>query len=173
MEIATLGAGCFWCVEAIFQNLKGVSKVVSGYSGGHIKNPTYSEVCNGSTGHAEVIQVHFDPTLIYFKEILEVFWNTHNPTTLNQQGNDVGTQYRSAIFYHSNEQKSTAEQSKKEAQNDFDQAIVTEITALNNFYKAEDYHQNYFNQNRNKPYCSIIINPKVNKFRKKYTDKLK
>ena len=173
MEIATLGAGCFWCVEAIFQDLKGVEKVVSGYSGGHVKNPAYREVCNGTTGHAEVIQITFDPTIISFEEILEVFWNTHNPTTLNQQGADKGTQYRSAIFYHSEEQKQIAEKSKAAAASDFADPIVTEITAFSNFYSAEDYHQNYFNDNGSQPYCSIVISPKVDKFRKKYADKLK
>lgn len=173
MEIATLGAGCFWCVEAIFQNLRGVSKVVSGYSGGHIKNPAYREVCNGTTGHAEVIQVTFDPSEISFEDILEVFWNTHNPTTLNQQGADIGTQYRSAIFYHSEEQKAIAEKSKKEAAKDFSDPIVTEITPFETFYGAEDYHQNYFNENGNQSYCSIVISPKVEKFKKKYADKLK
>ena len=173
MEVATLGAGCFWCVEAIFQDLKGVSKVESGYSGGHVKNPAYREVCNGTTGHAEVIQIHFDPQIISFDEILEVFWNTHNPTTLNQQGNDIGTQYRSAIFYHSDEQKAIAEKSKTAAAKDFDAPIVTEIVPFDVFYVAEDYHQNYYNGNGNQPYCSIVISPKVEKFRKKYADKLK
>jgi peptide-methionine (S)-S-oxide reductase len=172
-EIATLGAGCFWCVEAIFQDLKGVSKVVSGYSGGHVKNPAYREVCNGTTGHAEVIQVTFNPAVISFAEILEVFWNTHDPTTLNRQGADVGTQYRSAIFYHSEEQKLIAEQSKADAAKYFTSPIVTEITAFDVFYSAEDYHQNYFNQNGQQSYCSIVISPKVDKFRKKYADRLK
>jgi peptide-methionine (S)-S-oxide reductase len=173
MEVATLGAGCFWCVEAIFQDLKGVSKVASGYSGGHVKNPAYREVCNGTTGHAEVIQVHFDPQIISFEDLLEVFWNTHNPTTLNQQGNDIGTQYRSAIFYHSEEQKTIAEKSKAAAAKDFSSPIVTEIVPFDVFYVAEDYHQNYYNGNGNQPYCSIVISPKVEKFRKKYADKLK
>ncbi len=172
-EIATLGAGCFWCVEAIFQDLKGVSKVVSGYSGGHVKNPAYREVCNGTTGHAEVIQVTFDPTIISFGDILEVFWNTHDPTTLNRQGADVGTQYRSAIYYHSEEQKKIAEASKIQASKYFSSPIVTEITAFDVFYGAEDYHQNYYNQNGQQSYCAIVISPKVDKFRKKYADKLK
>ncbi len=174
LEIATLGAGCFWCVEAIFQDLRGVYKVESGYSGGHDDNPTYKEVCNGTTGHAEVVQVHFDPNEISFAEILEVFWHTHNPTTLNRQGNDVGTQYRSAIFYHSEAQKIAAEKSKKEAASDFSAAIVTEISAFDRFFAAEDYHQDYFNLNGDKnPYCSAVISPKVAKFRKQYKDKLK
>ncbi|MEZ5001398.1 MAG: peptide-methionine (S)-S-oxide reductase MsrA [Chitinophagales bacterium] len=173
MEVATLGAGCFWCVEAIFQDLKGVSKVVSGYSGGHVKNPAYREVCNGTTGHAEVIQVSFDPAIISYDQILEVFWNTHDPTTLNRQGNDVGTQYRSAIFYHSEDQKKTAEASKINVAKDFNAPIVTEIVPFEVFYSAEDYHQNYYNENGNQPYCSIVISPKVDKFRKKYAEKLK
>lgn len=173
MEVATLGAGCFWCVEAIFQDLKGVSKVVSGYSGGHVKNPAYREVCNGTTGHAEVIQVSFDPAIISYDQILEVFWNTHDPTTLNRQGNDVGTQYRSAIFYHSEDQKKSAEASKINAAKDFSAPIVTEIVPFEVFYSAEDYHQNYYNENGNQPYCSIVISPKVDKFRKKYAEKLK
>lgn len=173
MGVATLGAGCFWCVEAIFQDLKGVSKVVSGYSGGHVKNPAYREVCNGTTGHAEVIQVSFDPAIISYDQILEVFWNTHDPTTLNRQGNDVGTQYRSAIFYHSKDQKKTAEASKINAAKDFNAPIVTEIVPFEVFYSAEDYHQNYYNENGNQPYCSIVISPKVDKFRKKYAEKLK
>ena len=174
LEIATLGAGCFWCVEAIFQDLKGVHKVESGYAGGQVKNPSYKEVCNGTTGHAEVIQITFDPTIISFEEILEVFWYTQDPTTLNRQGGDVGTQYRSAVFYHSAAQKLTAEQSKATAQADFEDPIVTEITAFTNYYPAEDYHQDYFSLNGDKnPYCSAVISPKVAKFRKKYANKLK
>lgn len=174
IETATLGAGCFWCVEAIFQQLKGVIKVESGYSGGQVKNPTYREVCSGMTGHAEVCQVHFDPSIISFEEILEVFWTTHDPTTLNRQGNDVGTQYRSAIFYHNEEQKAIAERSKKEyATQIWDDPIVTEITPFTNYYPAEEYHQNYWFDNGNQPYCRIVINPKVEKFRKKFADKLK
>jgi peptide-methionine (S)-S-oxide reductase len=176
LEIATLGAGCFWCVEAIFQDLKGVEKVVSGYSGGHVKNPAYKEVCNGTTGHAEVIQITFDPKVISFEEILEVFWVMHDPTTLNRQGGDIGTQYRSAIFYHSENQKNTAEISRKKADSsgEFSNPIVTEITAFTNFYSAEDYHQDYFNLNGDKnPYCSGVIAPKVAKFRKKYAKMLK
>lgn len=175
METATFGAGCFWCVEAVFLNLKGVKSVVSGYSGGHIKNPSYKEVCNGNTGHAEVIQITYDPQVISFSELLEVFWQTHDPTTLNRQGNDVGTQYRSAIFYHNEAQQMLAEQYKKELDESgaFDAPIVTEISPLINFYKAEDYHQNYFSENPYQPYCSIIIRPKVEKFKKVFKDKLK
>ena len=175
METATFGAGCFWCVEAVFQHLKGVESVVSGYSGGHIKNPSYKEVCNGNTGHAEVIQITYDPRVISFSELLEVFWQSHDPTTLNRQGNDVGTQYRSAIFYHNEEQQMLAEKYKKELDESdaFDDPMVTEITPFINFYKAEDYHQNYFNENPYQPYCSIIIRPKVEKFKKVFKDKLK
>jgi peptide-methionine (S)-S-oxide reductase len=173
IEIATLGAGCFWCVEAIFQDLKGVLKVESGYSGGEIDNPTYKEVCSGLTGHAEVINVSFDPGVISYKEILEVFFTVHDPTTLNRQGADTGTQYRSAIFYHSPEQKTVAEAVKKSSQAIWDDPIVTEISAFHKFYKAEDYHQNYYKDNPNQPYCSIVIAPKVKKFRQQYQDKLK
>lgn len=174
LETATLGAGCFWCVEAVFQQLKGVEKVESGYSGGHVKDPSYREICSGNTGHAEVCQVHFDPNEISFEEILEVFWTTHDPTTLNRQGNDVGTQYRSAIFYHDEKQKEIAERSVKEvAVQIWDDPIVTEISPLTNYYPAEEYHQNYWFQNGNQPYCRIVINPKVEKFRKKFADKLK
>ena len=174
-EIATLGAGCFWCVEAVFQRLEGVIKVESGYAGGKVKNPTYEEVCTGSTGHAEVAQITFDPKVVSFKEVLDVFWKTHDPTTLNQQGNDHGTQYRSAIFYHNAEQKKIAEEYKKEleAAKVWDDPIVTEITGFDQFYKAEDYHQNYYNQNSYKPYCMVVINPKLNKFRKEFSKKLK
>ncbi len=175
METATFGAGCFWCVEAVFLNLKGVESVISGYSGGHIKNPAYREVCNGNTGHAEVAQITYDPEVISFTELLEVFWQTHDPTTLNRQGNDVGTQYRSAIFYHNEEQKKLAEKFKKEldASDAFDAPIVTEISPLINFYEAEDYHQNYFNNNPSQPYCAMLIRPKVDKFKKVFKDKLK
>lgn len=172
-EVATLGAGCFWCVEAIFQDLKGVSKVESGYSGGHVSNPTYREVCSGLTGHAEVIRVTFDPAVISFKEILEVFFTVHDPTTLNRQGADSGTQYRSAIYYHSPEQKTVAEAVKQSMQSIWDDPIVTEVSAFETFYKAEDYHQNYFKDNPNQPYCSIVIAPKVKKFRQQYQEKLK
>lgn len=175
MEVATLGAGCFWCVEAVFQQLNGVQKVESGYCGGQIKNPSYKEVCSGNTGHAEVVQVIFDPKVITFAEILEVFFETHDPTTLNRQGGDVGTQYRSSIFYHSPEQKETAEiaiQAANESGN-WSDPIVTEIVPIAPFYKAEDYHQDYFNLNGENPYCAMVIVPKVDKFKKKFKEKLK
>ncbi len=175
LDTITLGAGCFWCVEAVFQNLKGIEKVTSGYSGGFVKNPSYKEVCNGTTGHAEVCQLLYNPKLITVAEILEVFWQTHNPTTLNQQGNDFGTQYRSAIFYHNAEQKKIAEFYKAELtkSNAFSAPIVTEIKAFTNFYPAEDYHQNYFNQNGDQPYCQYVIQPKVEKFKKVFKEKVK
>lgn len=175
LDTITLGAGCFWCVEAIFQDLKGVEKVISGYSGGFVKNPAYKEVCNGTTGHAEVCQLIYDPKVITFPEILQVFWETHDPTTLNQQGNDYGTQYRSAIFYHNAEQKKLAELYKDELNKSkaFDKPIVTEITAYTNFYAAENYHQDYFNLNGEEPYCRFVIQPKVDKLRKVFKDKLK
>ena len=174
-DTATLGAGCFWCVEAVFQNLNGVVSVTSGYSGGAVKNPSYKEVCTGQTGHAEVCNVVYDPSKVSFDEILEVFWKTHDPTTMNQQGNDVGTQYRSAIFYHTQEQKELAEKYKQElnASGAFDNPIVTEIAPYTNFYKAEDYHQNYFNENGDQPYCRFVIQPKVEKFKTVFKDKLK
>ncbi len=174
-EVVTLGAGCFWCVEAVYQQLEGVEKVESGYSGGTVKNPTYEQVCSGRTGHAEVIQVTFDPEKITFKELLEVFFRTHNPTTLNKQGADAGTQYRSAIFYHSNEQKTIAEQVKKEtdAAKIWDDPVVTEIAPFTEFFKAEEYHQNYYEQNSYQPYCMMVINPKLSKFKKEFKNKLK
>lgn len=175
LEIATLGGGCFWCLEAVYQSLDGVEKVVSGYAGGNIKNPSYKEVCTGKTGHAEVVQVTFNPVIISYADILEVFWHIHDPTTLNRQGNDVGTQYRSAIFYHSPEQKAIAEQSKSNAQVSglWLNPIVTQIEPLTNFYPAEDYHQNYFNDNPNQPYCVYVVSPKVEKFKKQYKERLK
>jgi len=175
LELATLGSGCFWCVEAIFQDIKGVKKVESGYSGGSIKNPSYKEVCNGTTGHAEVVQITFDPKEVSFSSILEVFFSTHDPTTLNRQGADVGTQYRSAIFYHSDDQKKVAEIAKEAAQasGDWPNPIVTEISAYSTFYKAEDYHQDYYNQNGTQPYCQIVITPKIDKFKKKFEALLK
>ena len=174
MEKATFGNGCFWCTEAVFQNLKGVEKVESGYTGGKVKKPTYKEVCSGLTGHAEVIQFTFDPAIISFEELLEVFWNTHDPTTLNRQGNDIGTQYRSVVYYHNDEQKVLAERYKAQLdQSDtWSDSIVTEISPIDVFYPAEDYHQNYFNLNGSQPYCSFVIRPKVEKFLKKYGDKL-
>ncbi len=175
LQKATFGAGCFWCVEAIFQRLEGVTKVESGYSGGKIKNPSYKEVCTGTTGHAEVCQLTYDPNVISFEELLAVFWQTHDPTTLNRQGHDVGTQYRSVIFYHDEQQKALAEKYKKKLTEEkvFDSPIVTEISPFDTFFVAEDYHQNYFNQNGTQPYCSIVIAPKVEKFKKVFHDKLK
>jgi peptide-methionine (S)-S-oxide reductase len=173
-EIATFGAGCFWCVEAVFQELKGVIKVESGYMGGSVPNPTYREVCTGTTGHAEVTRLTFDPAVISFEELLEVLWTTHDPTTLNRQGADVGTQYRSSVFYHSDEQKMKAEKSKAEvATTIWDKPIVTEIVPAGTFYPAEDYHQEYYALNPNAGYCRIVIAPKVEKVRTKFTDKLK
>lgn len=175
LEIATLGSGCFWCTEAFFLRVKGIESVVSGYSGGKGKNPTYKEVCSGLTGHAEVVQVKFDPSVITFGEVLEIFWNTHDPTTLNQQGADVGTQYRSVVFYHSDEQKKIAEAYKKQLDQSgiYKKPIVTEITPFSIFYPAEDYHQNYFELNPNQGYCQYVIRPKVEKFQKQYQSKLK
>ena len=174
-EKATFGNGCFWCTEAIFQSLKGVSSVKSGYMGGQIANPNYMQVCNGDTGYAEVIQLEFDPEIISYEELLVVFFKTHNPTTLNRQGNDVGTQYRSVIFYHNIEQKNEAEGIIAELTeaNIFDKPIVTEIAPAAEFYMAEGYHQNYFADNRTKPYCSFVIQPKMYKFAKEFGDKMK
>ncbi|MFT7333370.1 MAG: peptide-methionine (S)-S-oxide reductase [Sphingobacteriales bacterium] len=171
----TLGAGCFWCIEAIYAELKGVISISSGYSGGKIVNPSYREVCSGLTGHAEVIQVRFNSDLIALAEILEVFFKTHDPTTLNRQGADVGTIYRSAIFYHNDEQKAVAEKIKAEldAAGAFDNPIVTEITEYKAFYIAESYHQEYFEQNGENPYCQMVVRPKVEKFKKVFPDKLK
>ena len=174
-ETATLGAGCFWYVEAIFQDVRGVERVVSGYAGGSVMNPTYQQVCTGQTGHAEIAQITFDPDVISYSDILYIFWRTHDPTTLNRQGADVGTQYRSVIFYHTEEQKAIAEQSKRdtEAAKVWPKPIVTEIIPLTNFYPAEAYHQNYFRLNPNQPYCRAVIDPKVQKFRKTLQDKLR
>ncbi len=174
-ETATLGAGCFWCVEAVFDDLKGVEDVVSGYSGGHTENPTYQQVCSETTGHAEVARIKFDPQEISFKEILQIFFAVHDPTTLNRQGNDVGSSYRSAIFYHSDEQKHIAEEVIKEVTEEgvYDNPIVTEVTPFDKFYAAENYHQEYFANNPNQPYCAAIVAPKVAKFRKKFVDRLK
>ncbi len=175
LETATLGAGCFWCVEAVFDDLKGVTDVVSGYSGGHTENPTYREVCSETTGHAEVTQIEFDPQELSFADLLRVFFAVHDPTTLNRQGNDVGSSYRSAIFYHSDEQKQTAEEIIKEVTEAqiYDKPIVTEVTAFDKFYPAEDYHQEYFANNPNQPYCAAVVAPKVAKFRKQFIDRLK
>ncbi|MCB0291976.1 MAG: peptide-methionine (S)-S-oxide reductase MsrA [Calditrichaeota bacterium] len=174
-EKATLGGGCFWCVEAVFQRLKGVSAVVSGYAGGRVKNPTYREVCSGLTGHAEVIQIRFDPKVISYQELLEVFWRTHDPTTLNRQGADTGTQYRSVIFYHDETQKTIAKASLKQADaaGIWPDPIVTEIAPLTQFYPAEDYHQNYYNDNRRQPYCAMVIDPKIQKLQEGFGERLK
>lgn len=174
-EVATFGAGCFWCTEAVFERLEGVEKVISGYSGGHIKNPSYKEVCTGTTGHAEVTQIYFDPGIISYEDLLDVFWHTHDPTTLNRQGNDMGTQYRSVIFYHDDNQKRIAGESKRkiDISGIFEDPVVTEISPLINFFEAENYHQDYFNNNPNQPYCSVVISPKLKKFTAKYQDKLK
>ena len=174
-QTATFGAGCFWCIEAVFQDLEGVESVTSGYMGGKVKNPTYKEVCTGTTGHAEVAQIVYDPSKITFDELLEVFWQTHDPTTLNRQGNDRGTQYRSAIFYNDENQKTRAEYFKQKLTEEeaFSNPIVTEIVAAETFYPAEDYHQNYFNMNPEQGYCKAIIKPKVEKFHKAFADKLK
>jgi peptide-methionine (S)-S-oxide reductase len=174
-DTATFGTGCFWCTEAVFQELNGVLKVTSGYSGGHVPNPTYDEVCSKSTGHAEVVQIVYDPEKISFDELLEVFWQVHDPTTLNQQGNDVGPQYRSAIFYNNEEQKQKAEKYKAalDTSGAFNKPIVTEITAYKNFYPAEDYHQNFYSNNPNYGYCSYVIRPKLDKFEKVFKDKLR
>ncbi|MFA7327481.1 MAG: peptide-methionine (S)-S-oxide reductase MsrA [Candidatus Kapaibacterium sp.] len=175
VDTAIFASGCFWCTEAIFQELNGVDKVESGYIGGEKPNPTYEEVCSGNTGHAEATRIYYNPEIITFKELLEVFWKTHDPTTLNRQGNDVGTQYRSGIFYLSEDQKNLAEEYKKKL-NDagiYENPIVTEITPTSEFFVAENYHQNYYNQNGNQPYCSFVITPKIEKFKKVFEDKLK
>jgi peptide-methionine (S)-S-oxide reductase len=174
-EVATFGTGCFWCTEAVFERLNGVDRVVSGYSGGHVKDPSYKEVTTGRTGHAEVCQVFFDPEVITYEELLEVFWHTHDPTTLNRQGNDIGPQYRSVIFYHNPEQRRLAEASKKQMDlsGTFSDPVVTEIAEFTDFYEAEDYHQDYFANNPRQPYCTYIVKPKVEKFTSKFQDKLK
>ncbi len=175
MRKATFGSGCFWCTEAIFQKLEGILSVESGYAGGKIKHPTYREVCSGLTGHAEVIQVTYDETKITYKDLLEVFWKTHDPTTLNRQGNDVGTMYRSVIFYHDQEQQELAESYKKllDESGVFEGPIVTEISQYTDFYPAEDYHQNYYNDNGAQPYCAFVIKPKVEKVEQLFKNKLK
>ena len=175
LDTATFGTGCFWCTEAIFQQLNGVEKVTSGYSGGQSVNPSYQEVCSGNTGHAECLQIVYDPSKITYDELLEVFWQTHDPTTLNRQGNDVGTQYRSVIFYHNNEQKQRAEKYRAELDKSgaFSKPIVTEIAPFHTFYKAEDYHQNYYNSNGSQPYCYFVIKPKLEKFQKVFKNKIK
>ena len=174
LEIATLAGGCFWCVEAVFQELNGVLKVESGYAGGHVANPTYKQVCYENTGHAETVQIYYDPKIISYQELLQVFFSVHDPTTLNRQGNDVGTQYRSVIFYRNDQEKELAEKAKADfAPALWDDPIVTEIVPFDTFYVAENYHQDYFNLNPNQPYCRVIINPKVDKFRKQFASKLK
>ena len=174
-SLATFGNGCFWCTEAIFQELKGVKNVVPGYTGGTTKNPTYGEVVTGFTGHAEVIQLTYDPEIISYRELLEIFFYTHDPTTLNRQGNDVGTQYRSAIYYHDKEQELEAKKIIKqlEEENVYENKIVTEVTRMDVFYLAEDYHNDYYNNNKNQGYCRAVINPKLEKFTKKYKSKMK
>lgn len=175
LEVATLGGGCFWCIEAVFDELKGVEKAVSGYSGGTTDNPTYREVCYGNTGHAEVINVYFDPNVISYEDILRVFFHIHDPTTPNRQGNDIGPQYRSAIFYHSPAQKAAAEKIIQEIEKSglWDNKIVTEVTNFTRFFKAEDYHQEYYKMNGYQPYCAYVITPKMAKFRKEFKDRLK
>jgi peptide-methionine (S)-S-oxide reductase len=174
-QIATFGAGCFWCTEAQFQQLKGVERVVSGYMGGKVDNPTYAQVCTGTTGHAEVTTIHYDPGVISFDELLAAFWTSHDPTQLNRQGNDVGTQYRSVIFYHNDEQRQKAEDYKKKLNEEgaYQGQVVTEIAPASTFYAAEDYHQNYYNQNGNAPYCQFVVKPKLDKFKKVFAGKLK
>jgi peptide-methionine (S)-S-oxide reductase len=174
-EVATLGGGCFWCLEAVYQELRGVEKVESGYSGGDVPNPAYREVCSETTGHAEVVQVTFNPEVVSYRDILEVYFTIHDPTTLNRQGADVGTQYRSVIFYHDDEQRRIAEAviSDLESEGIWSNPIVTEVAPLDEFYVAEDYHQNYFRNNGFQPYCQVIIAPKVAKFRKQHLDRLK
>ncbi len=175
METVTFANGCFWCTEAVFRRLKGVQSVIPGYSGGARANPSYEQVSTGATGHAEAIQIEFDPDIISYEDLLDIFFHTHNPTTLNRQGNDVGTQYRSAIFYHSENQKNTAEKAitELELSKEFKDPIVTEITQFEAFYPAEDYHRDYYEKNRNKPYCTFVINPKIQKLMSKYTEKVK
>lgn len=173
MEVATLAGGCFWCTEAIFKRLKGVTSVEPGYAGGRIENPSYDQVSSGQTGHAETTQITFDPQIISFSKILDVFWATHDPTTLNRQGNDVGPQYRSVIFYHDQTQKKIAEKSKAEHKKDFSDPIVTEIIPFSNFYPAEDYHQNYYETHSNQAYCQLVIDPKIQKLMNKFKSEVK
>jgi peptide-methionine (S)-S-oxide reductase len=173
LQTAVLGGGCFWCLEAVFQRLKGVVKVESGYAGGHAPNPTYKQVCTGNTGHAEVVRVTFDEDALSYPELLNVFFTIHDPTTMNRQGNDVGTQYRSAIFYNSEQQRGDADEAIREAAAHWENPIVTELKPAGEFYAAEDYHQNYFNENSRQPYCMFVVSPKVHKFQEKFADKLK
>jgi len=174
-EVATLAGGCFWCLEAVYDQLKGVVDVVSGYSNGHVRNPSYQQVCTGMTGHAEVVQIRYNPQEVSFRDLLNIFFTIHDPTTLNRQGNDVGTQYRSAIFYHTPEQKATAEQviAEVNASGIWDDPVVTEVAPIDNFSVAEDYHQEYFERNPYQPYCRVVVAPKVAKFRKQYFEQLK
>jgi peptide-methionine (S)-S-oxide reductase len=171
-ETATLGGGCFWCLEAVYQQLKGVSHVESGYTGGQVASPTYEQVCEGNTGHAEVVRIEFDPAVVSYREVLEIFFTIHDPTTLNRQGNDVGTQYRSVIYYHSPQQQDTARQVIAEMANVWDAPIVTELSPIGTYYKAEEYHQNYYRQHPMQGYCAFVVAPKVAKFRKTFADKL-
>jgi peptide-methionine (S)-S-oxide reductase len=175
MELATLAGGCFWCLEAVYDELKGVTDVVSGYTGGHVKNPDYKQVCSGATGHAEAIQITYDPAVVSYRDLLRVFFTIHNPTTLNRQGNDIGTQYRSAIFYHNVEQKAEAEAAIKEITEAgiWESPVVTQVAPMETFYPAEDYHQEYFKNNPNQGYCMVVVAPKVAKFRKQYMEWLK
>ena len=175
LDTATFGAGCFWCTEAQFQQLKGVEKVESGYSGGVTENPTYKQICTGQTGHAEVTNIYYDPSVISFDELLAAFWVAHDPTQLNRQGNDVGTQYRSVIFYHNEEQRKKAEDYKRKLNEEkaYNSDVVTEISPITKFYKAEEYHQNYYNENPNQGYCMMVVKPKLDKFKKVFKDKLK
>jgi peptide-methionine (S)-S-oxide reductase len=172
-ETATLGGGCFWCLEAVYQELKGVQHVESGYTGGHVPKPSYEQICDGTTGHAEVVRITFDPAVVSYREILEIFFTIHDPTTLNRQGNDAGTQYRSVIYFHSHEQQETARHVIAEMANVWDAPIVTALSPAEVYYKAEDYHQNYFRQNPLQGYCAFVVAPKVAKFRKTFADKMK
>lgn len=172
-EVATLGGGCFWCLEAVYDEVQGVEQVISGYAGGKVDNPTYQQVSSGNTGHAEVVQLTYDPDVISFREILEIFFVIHNPTTLNRQGADVGTQYRSAIFYHDEEQKQTAKEVMAEVAEAWDDPLVTELSPVPAFYPAEDYHQDYYENNPAQPYCQVVIRPKLAKFRKTFSEKRK
>ena len=167
MEIAVFGAGCFWCIEAIFSQVEGIKDISVGYTGGHTKSPTYEEICKGNTGHAEVMRIEYDPSIVNYEDLLKIFWETHDPTTLNRQGNDIGTQYRSAIYYSNTEQKKIAENYKKQLEKDkvFINKIVTEITELGVYYEAENYHQDYYSNNKNQPYCKYVIKPKIEKFK--------
>jgi peptide-methionine (S)-S-oxide reductase len=175
LKTATLAGGCFWCTEALFKRLKGVESYVPGYTGGNVENPTYEQVCSGTTGHAEAVQIQFDPEIISYEKLLEIFWHTHNPTTLNRQGNDEGPQYRSVIFYHNDNQKKAAEKSKEEAEESklYSDPIVTEIVPFKNFYEAEDYHKNYYDNNRNQGYCNFVIDPKIHKLLSEFSKEVK